>query len=229
MSASELVLSREQVREVDRLAVERYRMPSILLMENAGRNAAEIARGRYGDSGSAVIACGTGNNGGDGFVIARHLHNGGWSVRIILAGREEKLTSDARTNHAIAEAMGISIVSGEDAEALRALAGGIGDGDVVFDALLGTGFRGEVRSPIAEFIAALNQARKRGMVAVDVPSGLDCETGTPANATIRADLTITFVAKKSGFAQSSAWPYLGDVAVADIGAPQALLNEVRRG
>ena len=97
------------------------------------------------------------------------------------------------------------------------------------DALLGTGFSGEVRSPLAELIHALNAASKRAVVAVDLPSGLDCDTGTPGRATIRADLTITFVARKRGFDSREAFPYLGRIEVADIGAPRELPAEVATG
>jgi NAD(P)H-hydrate epimerase len=102
----------------------------------------------------------------------------------------------------------------------------IGRDDVVVDALLGTGFRGQVRSPTAELIDALNSAPCRARVAVDVPSGLDCDTGVPSNACVRADLTITFVAAKTGFSAEPAAPYVGRVEVVDIGAPHELLEEV---
>jgi NAD(P)H-hydrate epimerase len=96
----------------------------------------------------------------------------------------------------------------------------------VIDALLGTGFRGEVRSPTAELVQAMNDAPKRAAVAIDVPSGLDCDTGAPSNATIRADLTITFVAVKAGFTRSVAAPYVGRLEVADIGVPSELVAEI---
>ena len=109
---------------------------------------------------------------------------------------------------------------------IRAIVDTIREDEIVVDALLGTGFGGEVRSPTAELIDALGQAPRRAIVAIDVPSGLDCDTGAPSNATIRADLTITFVAAKSGFSAESAAPYVGRVAVVDIGAPPEAVAEV---
>jgi len=220
------IVSREQIRRIDRLAIEQYGMMGLVLMENAGRNAAAVIRDNYGPTGSVLIFCGPGNNGGDGFVIARHLYNAGWSVRVVLAGEPTRMTPDAKANHAIIQAMRLSTSVAPDAATQQGLAASIRGDDVVVDALLGTGFRGEVRSPTAELIHALNASAKRAMIAVDVPSGLDCNTGAASNATIQADLTITFVAAKKGFTIASARSYVGRVVVADIGAPRGLLDEV---
>jgi len=220
-------LTREQVRRVDQLAMERYGISGLVLMENAGRNAAEIINRHYGTSGQAFIACGSGNNGGDGCVIARHLHNAGWSVRLTVFGDESRFTSDMRTNLQIVQAMKLDVVIAPDPGAQMARLSTIAPHDVVIDALLGTGFSGEVRSPLAEVIEAINAACKRACVAIDLPSGLDCDTGRPSTATIRADLTITFVAPKIGFSEASAAEYLGQVEVADIGAPRELVESIQ--
>ena len=98
--------------------------------------------------------------------------------------------------------------------------------DLVVDALLGTGFTGEVRAPLAELIERVNAAEKVAVHAIDVPSGLDCDTGVPSNATIVADVTITFVAEKVGFRREEASRYIGRVYVADIGAPSAIVQQV---
>ncbi|MBI4718767.1 MAG: NAD(P)H-hydrate epimerase [Planctomycetes bacterium] len=223
------VLSREQVRRVDRLAVERYGIPSLLLMENAGRSAAEIIGTEYGSAGRAFIVCGSGNNGGDGCVIARHLHNAGWSVRLLMTCDESRMTPDLLSNWRIVAAMNLDRRLAFDAAAQAAAAHGLADDEILVDALLGTGFSGEVRSPMAELIASLNAAGKRATVAVDVPSGLDCETGLPSAVTIIADRTITFVASKVGFLRPAARPYLGRVRVADIGAPRELVEQIAGG
>ncbi len=220
------VLSRDQIRRVDRLAVERYSIAGLVLMENAGRNAAQIIRNTYGQTAKAFICCGSGNNGGDGCVIARHLHNAGWSVRLMITVDASRMTHDAKANFTIIDAMNIETRVLPDWEMQRAAVESIREDEVVIDALLGTGFRGEVRSPTAELIEAVNAANKRAVVAVDVPSGLDCNTGDPSNATVRADLTITFVAAKTGFVVPAAAPYVGRLEVADIGAPRELVNEV---
>lgn len=226
MSQPSAVLTREQVRRIDRLAVERFGMRGILLMENAGRGAAEIIDRRYGPRRSVIIVCGTGNNGGDGFVIARHLHNTGWKVQTILAGCVGRLAADAGLNYGIVRAMGLPIRCHDGVESLLNAAGGISAEDVVVDALLGIGFQGEIRSPLGELIEALNVAARRALVAVDVPSGLDCDTGKPANPAVRADLTITFVAWKLGFLEPAAAPFLGEVEIAGIGAPKELIEAV---
>ncbi len=221
-----VVLTRAQVRLVDRLAVEQYGMSGLVLMENAGRNAASIIDEVYGPGGRAIVCCGAGNNGGDGFVIARHLSNAGWSVRLLLAGDPAKMTHDTRANHGIADAMALPITVATTHESLQVAISTIHSDEVVIDSLLGTGFTGEVRSPTAELILAINAADKRSVVAIDVPSGLDCDTGEAAGAVIRADLTVTFVAGKPGFEVPGAAAFLGRIEIADIGAPRALLSAV---
>jgi NAD(P)H-hydrate epimerase len=213
-----LTLSGEQIRRIDRLAVEQYAMPSILLMENAGHNAARIIETEYplGIYRRVVIFCGPGNNGGDGFVIARHLHNTGRTITIILTVPAGKLKGDALTNYQIVSKMPVPILPADAAE--ESLAGT----DLVIDALLGTGFAGEPRPPLDSIIQKINRSGKP-VVAVDVPSGLDCSTGIPAQATIRANLTITFVAAKTVFLTPTATPYLGKLQIADIGAPKELI------
>lgn len=223
------VLTRDQIRSVDALAVARYGIPSLLLMENAGRSAAEIIRTVYGSAGRAFVVCGSGNNGGDGCVIARHLHNAGWSVRLLMTCDESHMSADLATNWRITAAMQLDRRTAVDAAAQEEAVATLTEDEVVIDALLGTGFAGEVRSPAAELIAALDAARKRATVAVDVPSGLDCETGQPSQATIIADLTITFVASKVGFLRPAARPYLGRVMVAEIGAPRELVDQIAGG
>lgn len=219
-------LTREQVRRIDQLAVDRYGMIGLVLMENAGRGAASIMDSAYGPKAKAVIFCGTGNNGGDGCVIARHLHNARWHVRAIMAGDPSRMTPDTKANHAILEAMNVEMAVASDRESQNAALKSIETNAIVVDALLGTGFHGEVRSPTDRLIAGLNDTPRRAMVAIDVPSGLDCDSGLPSNATIRADLTITFAAEKTGFSNSTAAAYTGRIELADIGVPHELLDLV---
>ncbi len=225
-------LTRLQVREVDRLAIEELGIPGIVLMENAARNAAaailDVIEGQLQLTpvdARVVVLCGGGNNGGDGYAIARHLHNVGATVILIAAKAPAELSGDAATNHAICAAMGLDIRPVEcAAEALRG-------GHVAVDALLGTGFAGEVRPPLASLIALTNESRAtQGLVtvAIDVPSGLDCDTGQPAAPTIEADLTVTFVAAKPGLLAESARPYVGELVVADIGSPPELIAQATR-
>ena len=222
-------LTRAEVRDVDRRAIEEFGLPGIVLMENAGRNAAAIARAlvsESADDGRVAIACGKGNNAGDGFVMARHLENIGVEVRLLLACDSTDYAGDAATMARVAarSALSITPLAGADQAAWeRALDGA----DLLVDALLGTGAAGPPRGTIATAIAAINAVRGRGtgrVLAVDLPSGLDCDTGLAPGACVIADATATFVARKVGFDQPHAERFTGAVHVIDIGVPRALLR-----
>ena len=222
-----LFLTREQVRSADRLAVTEYKIPSIVLMENAGKNAATWIRDRYNDTVNTVhIFCGPGNNGGDGFTIARHLHNVGLAVRTYLLGDPGRLTPDAATNHAIVACMGLPIEVLDDADAIGRACASMSPQDLILDAMLGTGSSGEVREPMAEAVRSINAAHVRGVVAIDVPSGLDCDRGTVGNVAVRADATVTFLAAKTGFAMKQGPEHVGQLIVVDIGTPPALIERI---
>lgn len=225
----QLVLTREQCRAVDRYAIEQLGIPGAVLMENAGRNATDLIErwlrrptGSKSKLGVVAIVCGKGNNGGDGFVIARHLILRGHQVTVDLFGDPSSLTGDAAVNHAVLVQMGVPIrpltektLATADRRWRRSA--------VLVDALLGTGFTGQVQGPLAKMIAAINQLADSMIVAVDVPSGLDADTGQPGGIAIRADRTITFLAVKTGYSIPSAKRYLGRIHVADIGAPAQLI------
>jgi NAD(P)H-hydrate epimerase len=215
-----MFLTRDQVRAVDHRAIHDYGMPGVILMENAGRGAAAVLLAQ-GVTGRVVLCCGKGNNGGDGFVIARHLDNHGLDVRVLLFARPEELTGDAGVNfHIISRSsLSIAVCVPVDDAALRAeLAGAAW----VVDALFGTGLSGPVRPPFDRVIGAINAAGKP-VLAVDIPSGLDCDAGQPLGPTVRATRTLTFVAEKVGFAQPEARAWLGAVDVVDIGVPRHIL------
>jgi NAD(P)H-hydrate epimerase len=212
-------LSREQVREIDRRAIEEFGVPGVVLMENAGRGAAEVLRS-LGVRGAVAICCGKGNNGGDGFVIARHLDNHGVPVRVLLFARPEQLTGDAAVNFNIVARAGLELrVEPGDVELRQALA----EVEWIVDGLFGTGLRGSVRPPLDQVIATINASGKP-VLAVDIPSGLDCDTGLPLGATVRAAHTVTFVAPKTGFTNPAAGEWVGQVHVVDIGAPRRVLH-----
>ena len=226
----QLVLNREQLRRVDVLAVERFGMTGLVLMENAGRGAAEIIHKLIADQPlnrkPVVICCGKGNNGGDGFVIARHLSNAGRAVEVFLAADPERLTGDTQVNHRIAERMGLPMTRFDTPVAISGAAARLAAAAMVIDAVLGTGFSGVVRPPLDAVIGAINALPPERIVAIDVPSGLDCDTGTAAGPCVRAGRTITFVAIKRGFVAPGADAYTGRVFVADIGAPMRLIREI---
>jgi NAD(P)H-hydrate epimerase len=224
-------LSRSEVRDVDRRAIEDFGLPGVVLMENAGRNAAAIlhaAAGRSGPAGPVAVACGPGNNGGDGFVIARHLENLGHNVRLLVACDPAGYRGDAAINRRVAERSGteMNVLSAADPAAWRR---GLSGAAWIVDALLGTGTTGAARGAVAAAIEAIVAARADGaarVFAVDLPSGLDCDTGRPLGPCAEADLTATFVARKLGFDQPGAERYTGAVHVVDIGVPRALLESL---
>lgn len=213
------LLDREQVRDVDRRAIEEYAMTGLVLMENAGRNSAELLQ-TLQISGRVVICCGKGNNGGDGFVMARHLENAGVDVKVLLCVPPSSLTGDARANFEIVRRSQTPIAY-PPADWGPELAGA----DWIVDALLGTGTQGTLREPFISAIAAVNNANRK-VFAVDLPSGLDCDTGLPLGCCIRADHTATFVARKPGFDAPGADQWTGHVHVIDIGVPRRLLQSL---
>ena len=223
-------ITRQQSREVDRRAIEQYGMTGLILMENAGRGTADVlCRLAETDSGGrlerVVVCCGKGNNAGDGFVIARHLDLRGVEIRVLVWAEPAELTGDAGTNFNILRHASVPIeVFGNRHDAAR-LAEHLAGADWIVDALLGTGVRGEPRPPLDEVIDQLNAAVAKRL-AVDLPSGLDCDTGEVARHTIRAAETCTFVAMKQGFTIAGAGEYTGRIHVLDIGAPRRLVEEV---
>lgn len=207
-----LRLTRAQVREIDRISIEEYHIPGIVLMENAARSAAEVAMKMANTNKSAVIVCGGGNNGGDGLAIARHLHNHGWAVSVHLAIDPSKYKGDARINWEITKAMKLPL-------------GWLPSPSLIIDALFGTGLESPPRSESLAEIDRMNQSNLP-ILAIDLPSGLDCDTGKALGSCVRATRTVTFVAEKAGFANPELKRYCGEVIVGDIGCPRELIMRV---
>lgn len=233
-----VALTRQQCREIDRLAIEELGIPGVVLMENAGRGAAEMVLNvidemreeHYFKGGEPRVAvvCGGGNNGGDGYVVARHLYNAGVEVAVFAVSDPAKLTGDAAVMATIAARMGLEPALMLDARQVRDLENELVAADIIVDAILGTGFSGQVRDHLPAVINLINQLREdgAGVLSVDVPSGLDCDTGRPSNATVMADVTVTFTANKIGFTRPGAERYTGEVVEAHIGAPSDLIERV---
>jgi NAD(P)H-hydrate epimerase len=217
-------LSRAQIRAVDRRAVEEFGLSGLVLMENAARGCADLLC-RLGIRGRVVICCGGGNNAGDGFALARHLDLRAKEVSVLLWSDPEKLHGDAATNLAILQKTGVPIHVFREADDRGNLPDQLSDADWIVDALLGTGAQGPPRPPLDIVLNLLNLCDARKL-AIDLPTGLDCDTGEAAETTFRADHTATFVAPKLGFAAPGAKAYLGLVHVLDIGAPRKLIDEV---
>ena len=217
-------LTREQVRELDRQAITDWGLPELLLMENAGRGCADLLE-RLGISGPVVIACGRGNNGGDGLVLARHLDLRGYAVRLLVVGDLATATPATAFHWQITQRLGVPWlrVDADDDAITTRLAPLLSGAQWIVDALLGTGVRGSPRPPVDHLLRYLNVQPARKL-AVDLPSGLDADTGEAYEPTFRADHTCTLVARKAGFAQPAAADWIGQVHVADIGAPRALVS-----
>lgn len=215
-------LTREQVREVDQVAIERLGLPGIALMENAGRSAAEVLIAEPKAQRFVICAAG-GNNGGDGFVIARHLWLAGRDVAIDLFSPAEKLSGDAATNYHVCRRLGIPIHEHADKEFDDQFVNRLAQADWIVDALFGTGLRSDVRAPFDRLIETMNSA-DAPILAVDLPSGLDCDTGRPLGIAVKATKTVTFVAGKAGFENASSREWTGDIQVSGIGVPADLAS-----
>ena len=203
----------EQVRELDRLAIESFNVPSSVLMERAGSAAFEALRQRWPDAKRIVVLCGTGNNGGDGFVVARLAREAGLEVAIYQLGDPARLQGDALA--AAQRLAGVEALSepfsGHD------LAGF----DVLVDGMLGTGLRGEVSEHWRAAIEAVNRSGKP-VLALDVPSGLDVDSGAARGTAVRAAMTVTFIGMKRGLLMEEGRDYAGDVVFDDLAVPEGI-------
>jgi NAD(P)H-hydrate epimerase len=215
-----LLLTAAEMRAADQAIARVLGVPTLQLMENAGRGIADVVRREIaGAPGEVVIVCGGGSNGGDGFVAARHLAEAGTRVRVLLTAPREKIQGDAAAALAALEsAVDVPILDGSgwtDAAAFRAHLGG--RVAAIVDAIFGTGFRGPVREVPAAAIAAMNGAGGR-KIAVDIPSGLDADSGGAAGIVFRADVTATMGARKLGLCIEASAP-VGRLEIVDLGAP----------
>ena len=222
----EKTLTREEMLELDRKAIEEYKIPGIVLMENAGRNVAEEILKMLDDPQQAKVAilCGKGNNGGDGFVIARHLHNNGISVDVFLVARVSDILKDGDTgtNLQILLNMKIPVKEILDIQGVNNILKELNDCNILVDALFGTGLSGDVREPFRTLINGVNNLNKP-IVSVDIPSGLDCNTGKILGTAIKATKTVTFAVAKKGFYLGDGPSLTGKILVSNISIPRELI------
>jgi ADP-dependent NAD(P)H-hydrate dehydratase / NAD(P)H-hydrate epimerase len=226
------ILTASEMKELDRLSTERHNIPSLTLMENAGKSVAEFLQRRFPDIARRriVVLCGKGNNGGDGFVVARHLVEAGAKPIVFLFAAPDTLRGDVAANFKRWQkrSRGLQIVRspGEWPSLKPPLA----SADIIIDALLGTGVRGPVEGLLLNVIEDVNRKRPDTLVvSVDVPSGLPPNTGEFQGVAIVANYTITFTAPKVGMLGNRAGNFTGQLIVRDIGSPPELIEEVGRG
>ncbi len=223
------VLSRAQMRDFDAHAVSQCHVPSLLLMENAGVGATEVlVRELLGGSprGARVaLLCGTGNNGGDGLVVARQLAVRGALPIVYLTGDPQWLSPDARTNLEAWRGVGGQVREVAPSGSLAELAEAVGEADVVVDAIFGTGLDRPIEGLLVEVIQLVNRATAP-CFAIDLPSGLDADTGATLGAAIEARATATFAHRKLGLLTPNGALHAGRVHVVDIGVPPSLVGSI---
>lgn len=207
------ILTTDQMVEVDRLMIEEWGIGLIQMMENAGRNFAELARRQLGgmvEGKRVAVLCGNGNNSGGGMTAARHLHNWGTNVDAILIGNEKRLKDVPAQQWRILQRLGITRSTLD-----------LSSADLLLDAMLGYGAKGDPRPPIEDWIHLANQSG-RPILSLDSPSGLDTTTGIPGSPCIHADATLMLALPKTGLLAPKAEPFVGDLYLTDIGVPPEL-------
>lgn len=225
-------LTRAQVRDLDRRATQEYGIPGIVLMENAGRGCAELLMKLNPEKKPTVILCGPGNNGGDGFVMARHLDNAGWEVEVKVIAVNNGLSADATVFFETLWGSGIHFGRCDPGYFLDPIVYNqfqslqFDPASWVVDALFGTGLSRPLADPFNELASIINDSGKP-VLAIDIPSGLDCDTGEPLGPCVRATHTATFVAPKQGFLNPASRAWTGEVHVIDIGAPRKLVEQYK--
>jgi ADP-dependent NAD(P)H-hydrate dehydratase / NAD(P)H-hydrate epimerase len=220
------VTTAAEMQALDRLAMDTYGIPGVVLMENAGAQVVRILWQEFPDLRARRVAvlCGRGNNGGDGFVIARYLHNVGVPVQVFILGELENIRGEARTHLEMLTHVGVAPQAASTPESVQALGAQLAHYDLLIDALLGTGLKAEVSGIFQQIIAAMN-ASARPIVAVDIPSGLSADVGTLLGEHVRAHLTVTMALPKRGLLLYPAAEYVGKLVVVDIGFPAAVREQ----
>lgn len=218
------VVTAKEMQTIDRRAIAEYGIPGIVLMENAGLAVVQQVKKMFPDlKGKRInIFAGPGNNGGDGFVVARHLHQLGARVRVYLTCAPEKITQDAAVNLGIVHKLGISVYQVEE-QFLSKLPIALRMSDLIIDAILGTGARGPLAGIYPELVRVINDSGTP-VVAVDIPTGVEADTGAVWGEAIRADVTVTFALPKRGLLLYPGASFAGRWHVADIGIPLELTN-----
>jgi ADP-dependent NAD(P)H-hydrate dehydratase / NAD(P)H-hydrate epimerase len=221
------VLNSAQMREADRRTIEDIGIPSLVLMENAGRQVVAAMETIHSDllERHVAVLCGRGNNGGDGFVIARTLLQRGIDVSVFLLGRVADVRGDARTNLEILGRLGLTVIEVADGQAWELHFSELSDCNLIVDAIFGTGLNAPIAGLIQTVVADVN-ASSIPVVSVDLPSGLSADSAEPIGDSIEAGVTVTIAAPKLPLVLPPAETRAGDVVIADIGIPAAILESL---
>lgn len=219
------VVTTSEMKKLDKVAIETYGIPGIVLMENAGRGAADIILRHFGDvqKKKVGIFVGKGNNGGDGLVIGRYLHQRGVPVKIYLLTQKDQISGDAKVNLDIVSRMKVPMSEIPGKKTLSQYKGEIDHLSLVVDSIFGTGLKSEVKGIFRDIIGYINDLEVP-IVAVDTPSGLDCDNGRPNGICVKADLTITFGLPKLGQLIHPGLDFVGGLEVIDIGIPNKAVS-----
>ena len=215
-----------QMKEIDRAAMDKYGVPASRLMESAGAAVANEAL-KYAKTDDILVVSGYGNNGGDGFVAARHLIKKGLSVSVFLAGRPRPFSRETGDNFKTLIESGSAPRAIYDTAGMEKAFGSLPQCDLIIDALFGIGIKGRLDDFYIALIDKIN-AVGATVISVDLPSGLDADTGAPCPVAVKAAKTITLALPKAGFNNPDARAYTGEVVVADIGIPPAAVDSVLR-
>src|SRR4051794_40641221 len=221
------VLNTQQMREADRQTIDDIGIPSIVLMENAGRQAVAAMEAAFEDLGASTVAvlCGRGNNGGDGVVVARTLAQRGIEAIVFLLGSVAEARGDARTNLEVLGRIGVTVVEITDAQAWELHFSEISECDLIVDAIVGTGFHGPVTGLLETVVADVNGIGIP-VVAIDIPTGLSADTHEVQGDAIQASMTVTLAAPKLPLILPPADVFAGDLVIADIGIPGPVIEEL---
>jgi NAD(P)H-hydrate epimerase len=212
-SGKQIAVTVRAIQALDKFAIKRMGIPSIVLMENAGRALAEEVLKLAKKKARVLIVCGTGNNGGDGLVAARHLKVNGARVVVCIVGSKTELKEDPKINYAIVKALRIPVIFYKKPSCLP-----LKRTDVVIDALFGAGLNRPLQEPYRSVIGRINQSGAY-VIACDIPSGLDGTTGKVHGCCVKADKTVTFTLLKTGFFRNAGPSYIGKAVVRNIGLP----------
>lgn len=222
----EYLVSALEMRELDRQTIEDLRVPGRVLMEIAGRGVAEACMRRVEPGARVVVACGAGNNGGDGFVVARALADQGYDVRVYIFGDKDKIKDDAASALEPVERLrGESVTVIHDAKGVFGFASALAESDLAVDALLGTGLSKDVRGVLGDAIDVLNDS-ECPIVAVDIPSGVDSDTGAVLGRAVDCVETVTFAFAKRGHYLYPGAELRGELTIVDIGIPDELADDL---